>query len=204
MPFLGRKLKKAALSGRSNRVSPRLQAHFPGSVPDTKALTSAAGVRIPMGEHWLASLRARNAPQLLSAETSAPLWRPPHREALTPSLATPTLTAHPGPAIPLVAASGRPCHSRPGALIGEGACHSQDRRARARSRPSGTTCCPKWETRYCGGRVLAAGSDASRTCSTGHSDKALDGGSRPPRLSSQSAEVRWASPVPPDAEPLGH
>lgn len=79
-----------------------------------------------MGEHWLVSLRARNAPQLLSAETSALLWRPPDWEAQTRPLATPTLTAHPGPAIPLVSASGRPCHSRPGALIGEGACHSQD------------------------------------------------------------------------------
>lgn len=79
-----------------------------------------------MGEHWLVALRARDAPQLLSTETSAPLWRPPHREAQTRPLATPTPTAHPGPVIPLVRAAGRPCHSRPGALIGEGACHSQD------------------------------------------------------------------------------
>lgn len=193
-PYLG------DLTG-SHRVS-RLTFLAPSLTPKLSPPRLESGFQ--WGGHWLASLRARNAPQLLSAETSAPLWRPPHREALTPSLATPTLTAHPGPAIPLVAASGRPCHSRPGALIGEGACHSQDGRARARSRPSGTTCCPKWETRYCGGRVLAAGSAASRTCSTGHSDKALHGGSRPPRLSSQSAEVRWASPVPPDAEPLGH
>lgn len=202
--FLAENSKRQPYLGDLTRhVSPRTQAHFPGSVPDTKALTSGAGVRIPMGEHWLVSLRARIAPRLLSTETSAPLWRQPHWEAQIRPLATPTLTAHPGPAIPLVSASGRLCHSRPGALIGEGACHSQHGRTRARSRPSGTTCCPKRETRLGGGRrALAAGLAALRTCSTGHSAAALHGGSRPPRLSSPCAGAPWAAPAPPDTERL--
>lgn len=112
-----------------------------------------------MGEHWLVSLTlsARTAPQLLSTETSAPLWRTPHREAQTRPLATPTLTAHPGPAIPLVSASGPPCHSRPSALIGKGARHSQGGSAGARSRPFGTTCCPEWETRQASQRAPSLG-----------------------------------------------
>lgn len=152
--------KKAALSGRSN---PARLTRYPGSLswlrPHTKALTSRAGVGIPMGEHWLVSLTlsARTAPQLLSTETSAPLWRTPHREAQTRPLATPTLTAHPGPAIPLVSASGPPCHSRPSVLIGKGARHSQGGSAGARSRPFGTTCCPEWETRQASQRAPSLG-----------------------------------------------
>lgn len=162
-----------------------------------------------MGEHWLVSvsLSARNAPQLLSTETSAPLWRTPHREAQTRPLATPTPTAHPGPAIPLVSASGPPCHSRPGALIGKGARHSQGGSARARSRPSGTTCCPEWETRLALQRAPSPGCRfgrpaAPRTCNTGHSDGALHGGSGSPRLSSPSAGAHWAAPAPPHTERL--